>query len=281
MGIGSTCRRLATGAALWAPLLLATSAAWANTIVCTSPAGALIDAHPIDVRATFITSNGQIQITVENLQSDPVAVTQALNSMTFQLDGVSLSNVVISASASTVTVNGTRKGEYIESTSPIDVLGVQKGGRKAPWSATESGSAPTFKFCDPACDSFGPAYLLIGGPNSNNAYASANGSITDKPHNPFLDQSMSFQITGNGLADAGSWTAQNIENVTFGFGTGTGTLIGGTFLTEDLPGNPPPPDPNLMGVREPAAAPEPSAAVLLTTGLVLVGLGGRRHWGLH
>jgi hypothetical protein len=90
----------------------------------------------------------------------------------------------------------------------------------------------------------GPTHLIIGPPDGGNLYSAANGSIAGNgPHNPFLNQSASFTITGSGFT-----AATTIASVTFSFGT--------TDLVNTAPG---------------VFVPEPSSLVLSMFGVGLIG----------
>jgi hypothetical protein len=92
----------------------------------------------------------------------------------------------------------------------------------------------------------GPAHLIVGPPGAGNVYSNANGSIAGNgPHNPFLNQSASFTITGANITAATNDTA-----VTFSFGTTAGINIPG------VPGVP---------------IPEPSSLVLSMVGAGFLG----------
>jgi hypothetical protein len=91
----------------------------------------------------------------------------------------------------------------------------------------------------------GPAHLIIGPPGTDGTYSDANGSIAgNKPHNPFLNQSATFTITGSGITASTTVTA-----ATFSFGTREGANL--------VPG---------------AVAPEPSSLILSVVGASFVGL---------
>ena len=73
----------------------------------------------------------------------------------------------------------------------------------------------------------GPAHLIIGPPGGP-TYSNANGSIAgNKPHNPFLNESATFTITGTGItADT------TITSATFSFGTTSGVDVDGVATPE-------------------------------------------------
>jgi hypothetical protein len=97
-----------------------------------------------------------------------------------------------------------------------------------------------------------PTHTIIGPPGGGNTYSDANNSITGNgAHNPFLNQSATFTITGTGL-------------------TADTTITGATFSFGTAPGN------DVVGV---VSVPEPSSLVLGLVGLSLIGSIGlyRRH----
>jgi hypothetical protein len=93
----------------------------------------------------------------------------------------------------------------------------------------------------------GPAHLIIGPPGPGNTYSNANGSIAGNgPHNPFLNQSASFTISGSNIS-----ADTVITGAVFSFGTTGNVTITG------MPG-----------------VPEPSSLVMGAIGLGLVGTVG-------
>jgi hypothetical protein len=78
----------------------------------------------------------------------------------------------------------------------------------------------------------GPKHLIIGPPGPGNIYSNADGSIAGNgPHNPFLNQSAAFTITGSGL------TADTIiSGVDFSFGTVANAIIVPGVPSTPLPG---------------------------------------------
>jgi hypothetical protein len=89
----------------------------------------------------------------------------------------------------------------------------------------------------------GPKHTIIGPPGTGNLYSNANGSIApNSAHNPFLNQTATFDITGAGIT-AGT----TVDSATFSFGTM------GQFTEEGTP----------VGV----SVPEPGSFGLLVLGL--------------
>ena len=96
----------------------------------------------------------------------------------------------------------------------------------------------------------GPDETIIGGPDGNNMYGSANGSIAGNgPHNAFLQEAGVFTITIPGLPSNAT-----ISGVVFQFGTS---------------------DDRVNGTGAPV--PEPTSMLLLSTGLLGIAAGIRRR----
>jgi hypothetical protein len=104
-------------------------------------------------------------------------------------------------------------------------------------------------------------HLIIGPPGAGGTYSNANGSIAaNDPHNPFLNQTATFNILLAGITDTTS-----ISSVIFSFGTTEGAA-----LVAGIPGAP--------GVPGPfSAVPIPAALPLFAGGLGALGLLGWRR----
>jgi hypothetical protein len=217
---------------------LYSSVARADVYIFSTPTGSMTSG-PVSAEADFTTANGSLTITLKNLQPNPKDVAQLLSDFAFQLGtGSSLTgSSLMGASSQELTVNG--DGTFslgANLTTPPSVGWVYST------SSTVDGLLDVLNGPGHA----GPAHLVIGPPGGP-TYAAANGSIAGNgPHNPFLNQSVTFILTGAGLS-----LGTKIASATLSFGTTSGVTIG------------------LVPV------PEPSPLVLTATTIPLV-LGGYR-----
>ena len=188
--------------------------AQAGSFTYKTPAGSSIGGHPVDATAGFSISNGMIDVTLTDLQANPTSVGQLLSDLSFtlggggSLTGASLSN----SSGQEITVNS--GGSF--------TLGSTVG---TGWGFTPSGTTATL---DVLGTSTAPTHLIIGPPGPGSMYSNANGSIAgNKPHNPFLNGSATFVITGPGIT-----SSTTITSATFSFGTTSGMTVEGTPVPE-------------------------------------------------
>jgi hypothetical protein len=179
------------------------SPAYANFQSFLTPAGSTAGGKPVSAQADFTTTLGNIEITLTNLQANPVSIIQAISDLFFKADGLT----TVGAGSFNAA------GDYINiSRTKVVTPG---GSDLFNWQLTNTGGTYHLnKLCGP-CG--GPAGLVIGpGP-----YTDANGSIAgNRPHNPFADQTVTFN-----LALAGVTADTVISNVVFSFGTETGTNV--------------------------------------------------------
>jgi hypothetical protein len=212
-------------------LASATAPAQAGSIVYLTPPGSTTSG-PVDAEADFTTGFHSLMITLKNLQANPTDAAQLLSDISFTVGRGTLAGATLaSSSAQLITVNSNKTfstGATVP-TGWVPTLGGTSGHLD---DLVGTGHA-------------GPAHLLIGPPGGS-TYANSNGSIHgNKPHNPFLNQTATFSITGPGItADT------TVTSATFSFGTTSGIFVNGS------------------------AVPEPSA---LAMGLVGVGLIGSIH----
>jgi len=159
---------------------------------------------PVSVEADFTFSNGGFSITLKNLEANPTDVLQLISGLSFTLSGSPSSVVLSTSSAQEISITNN--------------VGVTGSTGSTGW-AFGPAVGPSYIVCvicqgviaNPAIT---PAHLIIGpGP-----YTNANGSINNNnAHNPFLNQTATFNFTGTGLT-----TGTTASNVIFWFGTTNG-----------------------------------------------------------
>jgi hypothetical protein len=171
---------------------------------------------------------------LKDLEANPTDVAQLLSDLSFTLANGSLSGSTLgSSSGQEISVD--KKGN------PTLGSTVSTG-----WGYSISSGNTTGKL-DVLGTPTAPEHLIIGPPDTSGVYSKANGSIAgDKPHNPFLNESAVFTITGSGIT-----SDTTITSVTFSFGTTEGKYL-------------------VTG----QAVPEPGSLILGTLGLGLVGVVG-------
>jgi len=212
----------------WLTLGSAVAPVHAGSLVYVTPSGSLTSGA-VDAEADFTTGFHSLTITLKDRQVNPKDVGQLLSDLSFTVGNGTLSGATLaSSSAQEITVN---------SNSTFSTGATVPTG----WVPTLSGSSGHLDVLS-GTGHAGPAHLIIGPPGGS-TYANSNGSIHgNRPHNPFLNQSATFTITGSGItADT------TITSVSFSFGTTSGVFVGGQ------------------------AVPEPSALVLSLVGIGLLG----------
>ena len=229
--VASTCLGLA-----YAPSVRAA------TFNFITPAGSTVTDGSVSASASFTTSTGLISVTLTDLLADPNSVGQLLSDISFTYSGTALaSGATLSSSFGqelTVADNGT--------------FSLGSGTVATGWNLTAVGTSSLH------LDALGGSqadHLIIGPPGVGGTYSNANGSIAgNDPHNPFLNQTATFNIALAGITDTTS-----ISAVIFSFGT-----TEGAELVPGVPGGgpaPPPPE-----------VPLPGALPLFVSGLGALGL---------
>jgi hypothetical protein len=184
---------------------------------CTTPNGATVNGVPVSAMATFHPSQDSIHVTVMNSLSNPVDVGQLISSVAFTL--------------STGQTTGTLEASFAKS-----LISVQKNGgvpvskgifQPTGWALADNfnGGFQLCVLCN-SLGSIGPSHLLIGPPAASGNYASANGSITSNPHNPFTAGLDIFSIGVPGVT-----STSTITTAVFGFSTQAGVTVSGTCRT--------------------------------------------------
>ena len=210
------------------------AASQASTITYITPSGSSTGGGPVNASATFTTGAGTLSITLADLQANPTDVAQLLSDLDFALSNGATTGSLTSSSGQEITV--AKDGTFTTGSSVSTGWGVNNnvmGGIQLD-----------------ALGFVGPAHLIIGPPSGGGTYSNANGSIAGNgPHNPFLNQTATFN-----LSIAGVTAATTITSATFSFGTTAGVNVTGT----------------------PSPVPEPATAALLGLGLLVVGAARRK-----
>lgn len=184
--------------------LLVPGTSQASPITYATASGATTSGGAVDAEATFTLGTNSLEITLQDLQANPGNVGQLLSGLSFSINGFS-SGTLTSSSGQSVSVDG----------SGVPTLGTTGS---TGW-VLQSG----FDLCDICSTGKGlnaPAGLLIGPPAGDGNYDAAKGSIAGNgPHNPFINQTATFNIDITGLSDV-----DTVSSVVFRFGTTYGTM---------------------------------------------------------
>jgi hypothetical protein len=201
--IGATLGTLALGVAVQANAAIDTF---------TTPTGAMVADGAADASAIFVTGNGTITITLNDLLSNPTSVGQLVSDLSFTLSNGGTTGTLASSNAMEISVSGH--------------IGTPGSMVSTGWALNNNVSGGLQ--LDVLGTVVGPSHLIIGpGP-----YTNANGSINGNgPHNPFLDQSATFIVDVSGVTDL-----TTVTGAVFSFGTteGANTVPGtpGTSVPE-------------------------------------------------
>jgi len=229
---------------------LFTGLSQASTIYTFSATGTL-GGQPENVSASLTTNdNGTLDITLNNLESNPTSVIQNLSDFSFVLSDMVTGMTGLSSSSGTeLTVAS--NGSYTVG-SPVSTGWVL------------SGSGTSFEI-SVLGTSAGPSHTIIGpssnGTYSGGTYSNANGSIAGNgPHNPFLESGSTFVLSLPGIT-----SETVVDSATFSFGTAAGSDLDGTCTS------------NNCGASVQSITPEPISMSLMGAGLLLIGLLGRKR----
>jgi hypothetical protein len=198
-------------------LALSTSAARAGTQQFSTQSGATDTAgDPVSAVVVFTVKDGEIDISLTNLQGGIKDAGQLLSDLFFGVTGAG------SLTGSTASNNA----------APLITVNADK-------TVTSNGTGSPGWTWDPTTghlDGLGSGKNQIIGPASaDGKYDNANSSIAGNgPHNPLVNQTATFVITASGVTAAGT----TITGVQFSFGTAAG---------DNLPGSPSP-EPSTLAI---------------------------------
>jgi hypothetical protein len=200
------------------PLLVLATAAHAGTFTFQTAAGATETAgNPVSAKATVTTdaATGTVTVQLFNLLVNPTTVAQNISDFDFTLAGVTGGTLF---SSSGQEINVASNGTFTLGST------VATG-----WALSGSGSY----ILNVLGTATAPEHTILGAPGGGGTYSNANSGIAgNDPHNPFLNQTATFTITGlTGL------TANTVvSNVIFSFGTDAGNNVpgGGSSVPEPV-----------------------------------------------
>jgi len=175
------------------------------TVSCTGTAVSTGNAGlDTNATATFTTGTNSITVTLANLFVNPESVSQLVSDVFFTVSGTATGGGQQTANASMVNVAGNGTASFTSGTTTWLLSNV---GNMFHLDVLGSGSS-------------GPENLIIGPPGPGGTYSNANGSIAgNDPHNPFINQTVTFT-----LALAGVTAATTITDVAISFGTTPSTI---------------------------------------------------------
>jgi hypothetical protein len=196
----------------------------AGSFSFVTPSGASTGGGPVSASALITISPGSLTVQLTDLQANPQDVAQLISDFSFTLlhgDLTGATSNSLTATAPLIDVNGNG------TTTPVP---------SGPAGWVFDNTTGTFNVLSGPGHA-GPANLIIGPPGAGGVYTAANGSIAGNgPHNPFINQSVTFTVTG---ADITADTT--VSGVVFSFGTTAGVDVPG------VPGNPVP-EPSTIAV---------------------------------
>jgi hypothetical protein len=178
----------------------------ASTTIFVTPSTAKDSVgDPVKSRATFVTGNGTVTVTLENLQTNTRDVGQNLSDLFFTLSGGQTTATLSSSSGVERQVNS--DGTYTQG------LAVATG-----WAVSADNGIELDDL-----GAAGPKHTIIGPANIDNKYDNANPSIAgNSSHNKFLDGTATFT-----LSVAGVTATDTVTSAKFSYGTSVGDNVDG------------------------------------------------------
>lgn len=239
--------------------LLGALGAHASTIVFVTAPGATIGTAAVNDRITFITSANQVEIQIQNLQTNISVETQAIVAVDWLLNGFANAQPTSITMLTDANSTETGLGQVITISGSTSYTTALLSSITSRWSVSTSGEQLTGGSEITAIGGGKPNQLIIGPPNYNNPNAAITG------HNPFLETDTSGSHISFVLDYAPSVgiTAATTINSTTGFRPRLS--FGTTFSTTQ----------ELDLIVE---TPEPETVVLSLAGIALM-FAGRRWRG--
>ncbi len=187
-----------------AVVLSSTVATYGATITYVTPTGSMTSG-PVDASATLTTGSGTVAITITDLEANPTDVAQTVSDLEFFLSNGATTGTLSSSSGQQIKVHD--DGTFTLGSMVTTGWGLNNnvgGGLQLD-----------------ALGYVGPKGLIIGPPDTGGNYSNAKGSIAgNSAHNPFLDQTATFNVAVTGVT-----AATRITGVKFSFGTTEGQYI--------------------------------------------------------
>jgi hypothetical protein len=171
----------------------------------TTPAGSTVTDGAVNASVSFTTLNNEVQITLQNLGTDPKSVGENLSALVFTLDSGQHAGSIISSLGLERTVSA--GGTYSDGSNVA-----------AGWVLSGVGGSLQLDVLSGSGHA-GPAHTVIGAPDGSNKYGNANASIAGNgPHNPFLAGPVTFDLSIPGVT-----SGSKVSMVQFQFGTTDGS----------------------------------------------------------
>jgi hypothetical protein len=190
--------------------------------------------------ADFTFGADSLSVVLTDTTVNPGDVGFNLSALTFSFAGGTGGTLASASSPDLRAVNS--GGTFSDSAGPTTMGGVG-------W--VFSTASNTYKVDVLSGGGAGPAHTILGSPGAGGIYSAANASIAGNgPHNPFLENSATFDFT----FASGVSAATALSEVSFQFGTTDGTFVAGV-----------------------PAVPEPQVYALMLAGLAAIGFLARRR----